>query len=151
MPPVNDETPKDGLGGSFTYCELGEPIDLDRFFEGKAAPDYAQVARYIAFTATGATIENAPEAPDDLWLVGVAGRYRIHLIYKPDLDWMKSDQAALTAELADRIAAAAGSKPVLIYAAQKFMSQKALLPKGVTFCQLPYSIYRILGDGNDAA
>lgn len=91
-----------------------------------------------------------PEKPDDLWLIGEAAGYRIHLIYKPDLDWMKSDEAALTAELADRIAKVAGNKPVLVYAAQKFMSQKALLPQGVTFCQLPYSIYRILGDGSDA-
>jgi hypothetical protein len=63
---------------------------------------------------------------------------------------MKSGEAALTAELADKIAKAAGSKPVLIYGAQKFMSQKALKEQGVTFCHLPYSIYRILGDGSDA-
>jgi adenine-specific DNA-methyltransferase len=34
-----------GLGGSFTYCDLGEPIDLERFFDGKGAPRYEQVAR----------------------------------------------------------------------------------------------------------
>ncbi len=151
VPKAKDEALKKGLGGSFTYCELGEPIDLDRFFKGKGAPAYSQVARYIAFTATGATINEVLEQPNDLWFVGEAGGYRIHLIYKPDLGWMKSDQAALTAELADKIAKAAGNKPALVYAAQKFMSQKALLPKGVTFCQLPYSIYRILGDGTDAA
>ena len=151
VPNAKDQALKNGLGGSFTYCELGEPIDLDRFFNGgRTAPTWDQVARYIAFTATGATIEKVPETPNDLWFVGEAGGYRIHLIYKPDLTWMKSDEAALTAELANKIAKAAGNKPVLVYAAQKFMSQKALLPKGVTFCQLPYSIYRILGDGSDA-
>ena len=31
------------------------------------------------------------------------------------------------------------------------MSQKALSELGITFCQLPYSIHRILGDGPDAA
>lgn len=151
VPGAKNEALKKGLGGSFTYCELGEPLDLERFFEGKATPPYSQVARYIVYTATGRSIEAVPEQPDDLWFVGEAGGYRIHLIYKPDLAWMKSDQAALIAELADKIAEAAGNKPALVYAAQKFMSQKALLPKGVTFCQLPYSIYRILGDGSDAA
>jgi DNA modification methylase len=151
VPNAKDEALKKGLGGSFTYCELGEPIDLDRFFNGgRDAPAWDQVARYIVFTATGASLETVPEKPDDLWFVGEAGGYRIHLIYRPDRDWMQSDDAALNAELAERIARAAGNKPVLIYAAQKFMSQKAL-PKGVTFCQLPYAIYRILGDGTDAA
>ena len=139
------------MGGSFTYCELGEPIDLERFFDGKSTPAYDQVARYIAFTATGTSLDHVPKKPDDLWFVSEAGGYRIHLIYKPDLNWMRSDEAALTVEFADRIAAEAGNKPVLVYAAQKFMSQKALLPKGITFCQLPYSIYRILGEGTDAA
>jgi adenine-specific DNA-methyltransferase len=109
------------------------------------------VARYIVYTGTGLSIGEAPETPDDLWYVGEAGGYRIHLIYKPDLKWMKSDDAALTEELAQRISKSAAGKPVLIYGAQKFIGQKALTHMGVTFCQMPYSIYRILGNGDDAA
>ena len=151
VPNAKDEALRKGLGGTFTYCELGEPIDLERFFGGETTPAYAQVARYIVYTATGLSIDNVPEQPADLWLVGEAGGYRIHLIYRPDLAWMKSDDAALTIELAERIARSAGNMPTLVYGPQKFMSQKALVGKGVTFCQLPYSIYRILGDGSDAA
>lgn len=151
VPGARDEALKKGLGGSFTYCELGEPIDLGRFFGGEGTPAFAQVARYIVYTATGQSIEAVPMQPDDLWFVGEAGGYRIHLIYRPDLAWMKSDDAALTEALADRIADAAGNKPALVYGAQKFLGQKALSRKGITFCQLPYSIYRILGNGSDAA
>ena len=105
----------------------------------------------MVYTATGVSLETTPSQPDDLWYVGEAGGYRIHLIYKPDLQWMKSDAAALSTELAGKVAKAAKGQNVLIYGAQKFMSQKALLPMGLTFCQLPYSIYRILGDGSDAS
>jgi adenine-specific DNA-methyltransferase len=48
VPSAKDETTRKGLGGSFTYCELGEPIDLERFFDGKGAPGYEQVARYAS-------------------------------------------------------------------------------------------------------
>jgi hypothetical protein len=37
-----------------------------------------------------------------------------------------------------------------VFAAQKFMPQRELLQQGITFCQLPYSVYRILGSDPDA-
>jgi adenine-specific DNA-methyltransferase len=52
-PKAKDETLKAGLGGSFTYCELGEAMDLERFFDEEQPPAYEQVARYVAYTATG--------------------------------------------------------------------------------------------------
>ncbi len=145
-----DEGLRAGLGGSFTFCTLGDPIDLERFFDGESAPPWDQVARYVAYTATGLSLESAPTKPDKDWFVGEVGGYRIHLIYKPDLSFMRSNAAALDSGLAERIAKTANGKPALVYAAAKFMSQKELSAKGITFCQLPYAIHRILGDGPDA-
>ena len=62
---------------------------------------------------------------------------------------MRSAEAALTMPLAEKIKANSQGKPTLVYAAAKWMSQDALKPLGLTFCQLPYSIYRI--DAPDAA
>jgi hypothetical protein len=45
---------------------------------------------------------------------------------------------------------AAKGNPVLVYAAAKFMSQADLTRRGITFCQLPYSIHRVLGEAPDA-
>ncbi len=64
---------------------------------------------------------------------------------------MRSNEAALNMPTAERIQKCAEGKPVLVYAASKFMSQKALSEHGITFCQLPYSIHRILGDGPNEA
>jgi adenine-specific DNA-methyltransferase len=142
-----DESLKAGLGGTFTYCTLGDPIDLERFFDGKSAPEWEQVARYVAYTATGQTLAKAPKKPGKDWFVGEAGGYRIHLVYEPDVEFMRSNKAALDMGLAERISKCAEGKPVLIYAAAKFMGQKDLSSLGLTFCQLPYAIHRILGDG----
>jgi len=150
MPNAKDEALRSGLGGSFTYCELGESIDLERFFDGEGAPRYEQVARYVAYTATGESAPEAPAEPRADWFVAEAGGYRIHLIYRPDLAFMRSNDAALSLPLAKDIAKAAKGKPVLVFAAAKFMSQDALTKLGVTFCQLPYSVHRVLGEAPDA-
>jgi adenine-specific DNA-methyltransferase len=145
-----NEALKAGLGGSFTYCELGEPMDLERFFGGEGkAPAWDQVARYVAYTATGETLVPA-EGPDGL--AGHAGTYRLHLLYKPEADWMRSNEAMLDLSTAERIAEAAkadGGKPTLVFAAGKLMGQRTLNGLGITFCQLPYSVHRILGEGSE--
>jgi adenine-specific DNA-methyltransferase len=138
------------LPGSFTYCELGEPMDMERFFaEDGEAPAFDQVARYVAYTATGETLAPA-EGPDGF--AGHAGNYRLHLLYRPDAAWMRSNDAMLDLTTAERIADAAkadGRKPVLVFAAGKLMGQRVLTGLGLTFCQLPYSVHRILGDGTE--
>ena len=150
VPKLKDELLKEGLGSSYTYCELGEALNLERFFDGKGAPTYEQVARYVIYTATGQSVPRVPNEPRKDWFVGEAGGYRVHLIYKPDLKFMRGNDAALSLPLAKAIAKGAKGKPVLVYAATKFMAQKQLTDAGITFCQLPYSVHRVLGEAPDA-
>jgi len=149
VPKAKEDPLKKGLGGSFTYCGLGQPIELESFFEGKGAPQYEQVARYVVYTATGQSAD-APAEPRKDWFVAESGGYRIHLIYKPDLAFMRSNESALTLDLATQIEKGAKGKPILVYAAAKFMSQADLTRRGITFCQLPYSVHRVLGEAPDA-
>lgn len=148
VPDATDASIIKGLGGSFTYCDLGDEMDLERFFAGDDnAPAWSRVAEYIAYTATGASLEVGEEGVDGY--AGEAGGFRLHLIYRPDQAWMRSNEAMLDMAAAERIAAAAAGEPVLVFAAGKFMAQKALTGMGLTFCQLPYSIHRILGEGTE--
>jgi adenine-specific DNA-methyltransferase len=64
---------------------------------------------------------------------------------------MRGNDAALSLPLAKEIAKGAKGRPVLVYAAAKFMSQAELTRVGITFCQLPYSIHRVLGEAPDAS
>jgi adenine-specific DNA-methyltransferase len=146
---AHDNFVEKGLGGSFTFCKLGDPLDLDRFFDGAGAPSYEQVARYVVYTATGQSAE-APAEPRQDWFVAETGGYRIHLIYKPDLAFMRGNGAALTLDMAKQIEKNAKGRPVLVYAAAKFMSQAELTRRDITFCQLPYSVHRVLGEAPDA-
>lgn len=42
-----------GLGGTFSFFELGDPIEMESILEGKKLPSYHELARYIFYTATG--------------------------------------------------------------------------------------------------
>ncbi len=107
VPGAKDDALKEGLGGDFTYCELGEPMDMERFFaEDGKAPSWDQVARYVAYTATGETLAPAADAGGEGGdgFAGHAGPYRLHLLYRADPKWMRSNDAMLDLTTAERIA-----------------------------------------------
>ncbi len=149
----------EGLGGTFTYCTLGAELSLDALFGGdgvpgeeaaaRAMPGYAAMARHIFYTATGRTLLAAPTEEDAATdgHIGETELYRVHLHYRPDPAWLRSNAAALTEAMVDRLRAGpeAAGKRTLVFAAAKFLGQKELTRRGVEFCQLPYSIHRLLG------
>ena len=140
---AKDETLRNGLGGSFTYCTLGEPIDEEGMLTGETLPTYEALADYIAYTATGNALTAIAEQED--YCFGETDDLRFYLIYEPTLQFLESNRSALDGERADQIAKACKEtgKKAYVYAPQKFISQKELTDMGITFCQLPYNIHRI--------
>ena len=141
---AKDQNLKDGLGGSFTYCTLGETIDEIRILTGESLPDYETVANYIAFVATGKR-EFTPIKKRKDYCFGETEGILFYLIYEPELAFMKSRESALNYELARKIENACknAGKKAYVYASHKNISQKDLTDMQITFCQLPYNIYCI--------
>ena len=157
-----------GLGGSFTYVELGEPMDLERLLAETPGtlPGFASLARYLFFTATGHTLPPepakpapkkrprskppakktvSPEMPNDPVLIGETAVWRIYLHYRPDEAWLRSPAAAFTRTQAEAIAAenAGSGKQALVFAAAKYISHRSLRELRVDFAQLPYALHRV--------
>ena len=116
--------------------ELGEPIDLEKFFEGKAAPAYEQVARYVVYTATGASVAEVPHEPKADWFHRRSGR----LSHSSSLQ-TRSRLHARQRGCADARAGANGiqggtpqinRKPCCFFAAQKYLSQAVLFRGSVS-------------------
>lgn len=148
VPNAKDAALKEGLGGSFTYCTLGEEINIASLLRGENVPSYEALARYVFYTATGKTLSDLPKLRRD-WFIGETDIYTVHLIYQPDREFLRSQDAALNAEMVDIITDGKGKKAIkkaLVFAAVKFMGQKDLTERNIEFCQLPYAIHRILGD-----
>ncbi|EOW9251904.1 TPA: site-specific DNA-methyltransferase [Vibrio cholerae] len=134
-----------GIGGSFTYCTLGEPIQIESLLTGEAMPSFDALARYVFYTATGQSLETVAKASAD-GFIGETDLFRIHLFYRPESEWLRSNEAALNADKVEAIAKNnATKKRTIVFAVAKFMSQKDLTEKRIEFCQLPYAIHRIMG------
>ena len=76
--------------------------------------------------------------------LGDANGRHLWLIYKPDLEWLKSAEAALTLSRA-RAIAASETGDHLVFAPAKFVSRE-LLTQGrlpVEYAPLPFALYRV--------
>jgi len=134
-----------GLDGSFTFCQLGEPIRIESLLTGEGMPSFDALARYVFYTATGQSLEAVAKASAD-GFIGETDLFRIHLFYRPESEWLRSNEAALNADKVEVITRNNTTKKrTIVFAVAKFMSQKDLTEKRIEFCQLPYSIHRIMG------
>ena len=147
VPKAKDEKLKKGLGGSFTYCTLGKEINTENLLMGKNLPDYKQLAEYVFYTATGESLNKIAKA-NPSWFIGETKNYKLHLVYKPDLDFLRSKGSALHEDLAETIKKfnESSNKISLVFAPAKYITQKELLKDyNIQFCQLPYDIHKIMG------
>ena len=145
VPTARDAQLREGLGGSFTYCTLGEPIDAEGMLTGAALPSYAALAAYLLHTASGssAPTEGLERRNDDgLFHTTDAADY--YLLYEPDVDWLRSKAAVLGEARAERIAAAScqDGHRAIVFAVDKYMGQRYLTDMNITFCRLPYEMYQ---------
>ena len=141
VPNARDKSLKEGLGGAFTYCTLGEPIDINRMLTGESLPSYGDLASYLlnnAAVGLAPSRELAPENDDGLFYRTSEQDY--YLLYRPDLSWLQGNGGILKEELARRIHKM--GRRAVVYGVDKFMGQKFLTNMGITFCQIPYEIYR---------
>jgi adenine-specific DNA-methyltransferase len=141
---TNVEAQAEGLGGTFTYCTLGQPVELDKLLSGATLPPYAGLGAALFHMATNQALDPAEVREEDFHLGATQGQ-QVWLIYKPDLDWLKSPEAALTLARAKAFAASDPNKRHLVFAPARFVSQKMLTEQNllVEFVPLPFALYRI--------
>lgn len=141
VPNSNDEVLRDGLGGSFTFCTLGDPIDVDSMLRGEHLPSYSDFASYLLHTASGISVGSRVLKPlNDDGLFYSDDRRCHYLIYKPEIEFLKSNDAMVDAKQAQRISDSCGDKEAIVFAAGKFMRQHELSDLNIIFCQIPHSM-----------
>ncbi|WP_295437836.1 DNA methyltransferase [uncultured Thiodictyon sp.] len=139
----------EGLGGEFTYCTLGAAVEMDKLLTGENLPAFDQLGALLFHMATNQArpIAAQPEEVAGVGYLGASSAQHVWLIYRPDLNFLKSRDAALTLSRAKAIAAAKPDKPHLVYAPARFVSKRVLedagLPCEVAFAPLPFALYRV--------
>lgn len=134
----------EGLGGSFTYCTLGDPVELDKLLSGETLPPYEAIGAALFHMATNRALDPATVREDNCYL-GKADGQHVWLIYQPDLEWLKSADAALTLARAREFAETAPDERHLVFAPARYVSQKMLAEQSipVEFVPLPFALYRV--------
>ena len=136
----------EGLGGSFTFCTLGEPIELDRILAGENLPSFESLGSVLFHMATSQAFDSKQLIyKDGCGYLGESSDLHVWLIYKPDLEFLKSPEAALTLSKAKEFASQKRDKRHIVFAPARFVSRKILdennLP--LDFAPLPFALYRI--------
>ncbi len=136
---AKDENLKKGLGGTFSYFKLGDPIEMETLLTGEKLPSYQELARYIFFTATGEQLDES-QIDEKRFFIGKNQTYEVFMFYNPDVEFLKS--TALTLERAKALGKVS-EKRRLVFAPTKYLDQEYLDQYRIDFCQLPFEIYRL--------
>lgn len=136
VPSAKDESLEAGLGGTFSYFELGNPLQRESLLRDKDLPNYERLASYIFFTATGQEFE--PDKIDESrWFIGSTSYVDVFLIYSSDVETLKD--LALVKSIAQELVNSERSK--FVFAPAKYVDSDFLGRHNISFQQLPFEIY----------
>lgn len=139
VPTAKNEKLREGLGGTFSYFELGDPIEMESILEGDNLPSFLELARYVFYTATGEEFDPL-KVDKKRNFIGDSKEYEVYLFYKPDIEYLKA--TALTLERAKHLGPYKGKKR-LVFAPSKYLDTDYLLEYRIDYCQLPFEIYKL--------
>ena len=142
VPRANDKQVRDGYGGSFCYYTLGDPFNVSSLLTGESLPTYEDMAIFMYCTATGKSLKSGSiecsidkpfhrDSKRDFWL-----------LYRPELEWLRGSESALTQARAERISDS--GRTALVFASHKHVTQRRLADLGITFCQIPFVEERVM-------
>jgi len=140
VPKAKDENLRNGLGGSFSYFELGPPIEMESILSGDNFPSYMDLARYVFYTATGEEFDSHA-VDENKNFIGQSTQYLVYLFYKPDMDYLKA--TALTLDRAKALGPYR-NKRRLVFAPTKYLDTEHLDELRIDFAQLPFEIYQLV-------
>ena len=140
MPDAKNESLQEGTGGFFTFCTLGEPLDVDKILAGEQLPDYHTLASHLLYTDTGMSTGKRlkPKNKDGLFHSMNGTDY--YLLYEPDLEYMRSDKAVLNGKRAESIHKR--GKRAVVFGAGRHMGQRELTRMNIEFCDIPAKLLR---------
>ena len=122
------------------------------FFEDSANDFKRQGCASFAACEATATGGNLPVLPKSVptWYLGEAEDRHVWLIYRPELAFLKSPEAALTLSVAkamqawglEHSAKRGAPKAHLVFAPAKYLSNRQLKDHGIDYAPLPFALYR---------
>ena len=140
VPKAREEALRKGLGGTFTFVEVGNPMHMESLLKGNKLPSFEDLAGYVFYTATGEDFDERA-INKKTGFIGTSERYDVYLLYEPDLEYLK--KTALTLDMARELPKGSGKRR-LVFAPTKYLDAIHLEEHRIDFCQLPFEIYKAI-------
>ncbi|PWU15852.1 MAG: site-specific DNA-methyltransferase [Verrucomicrobia bacterium] len=140
VPKAKEEPLRRGLGGTFTFVHVGDPMHMQSLLKGSKLPTLEDLASYVFYTATGEDFDSC-SINKKTGFIGTSARYDVYLFYKPELEYLKN--SALTLDMARELPKGTGRRR-LVFAPTKYLDAIHLEEHRIDFCQLPYEIYKAI-------
>lgn len=136
-----------GYISGFTYCTLGEPLELNRLLAGEGLPARQAVGDYLIYLAGGnPQLRETMPVPEELQdaYVGLVQGVHYWLLYRDDLTFLTSPAASLTLDLAKAIQRCDPHRPHRVYSPGKAVSNRLLRAEAprIEAIPLPYALFR---------
>ena len=143
VPDAKNESLREGIEGSFTYCTMDEPIDIDNMLTGKSLPDYSTLASHLLYQSYLISTEKTlKQKQNGLFYSDDTRDY--YLLYKPDIKYLQNRESSLTAKKSKDISKR--NRPATVFATYKELPQRELSKLNIEFCRIPDAV---LKRGND--
>ena len=137
VPGAKSEALREGTGGSFTYCELGESIDAEKMLGGEGMPSYSELAAYLLYLQDG-TADGGKFSPNKQGMFHQTNKTDYYMLYEPDRDFMLSAKARLSTEQA--LAISNQDRRAIAFAADSELSEDDLRKLKIELVRLPYAL-----------
>jgi adenine-specific DNA-methyltransferase len=146
VPNSKKEYLRAGLGGDFSYFQLGSAIEMEGLLEGNNLPSWIEMARYLFYTSTGeqwdeSFVKNIDQSQNTPIKIGSSNHYEVYMMYQPDIAWLKNN--ALTLDMVRAMKTPTDTKRNLIFGPSKYIDDDNLRLYKTLFQLLPYEIYKL--------
>ena len=131
---------KEPLGGSFTYCTLGDPLDVNQMLAGNL-PDYSTLATHLLYTATGVSVNKKLRQKNKDGLFYSFNDMDYYLLYKQNMKYLQSDKSLLDYKHAERIRTV--GKNATVFGTGTHMDKLELARMKISFASIPEEILKM--------
>lgn len=142
VPDAKDLSLKNGLAGSFTFCELGEPIDFDKLLKADALPPYKEFAALV-WNLFSDTAFDEKQCDENKFLIGRKDNGLVFCFYRPDKSFLLSNESCLNTTRMEWLASSYPDKEIVVYAPSCFVPNAMLAARNIKFAYLPFALFRL--------
>ena len=142
VPAAKDELLKNGLGGDFTFCELGASIDFDALLAAKVLPAYIEFAALV-WNLFSDTAFDEKQCVEKEFLLGEKDGQLVFCFYKPDKKFLLSNESCLNTTRMEELVSAYPDKEIVVYAPACFVPNAMLAMHNMKFAYLPFALFKL--------